>query len=110
MTNKNSIILRKENTPGDYRFLDAEIKANGDLVFNGQDIGSGVESIFGYREYEWCWTIQKKYIQQFINTINEKGEILDLLEKNFSNERAAELHGFLKKNNIPFGFWSRVGD
>ena len=28
----------------------------------------------------------------------------------FSTKKAAELDEFLKKNDIPFDFWSRVGD
>ena len=107
---KQSIILRQENQPGDCRFLGAEIKTNGDLVFEGQDLGSGVESIFGFREYEWCWTIKAEDIQKLQKALADEGQILELLEQKFSNDKAADLHDFLITNNSPFESWSRVGD
>jgi hypothetical protein len=39
-----------------------------------------------------------------------KGNIIDLLEKNFCNEKAADLYEFMQKHNIPFESWSRIGD
>ena len=105
-----SIILRQENQVDDYRFLGAEINSNGDLLIKGQDIGSGVESVFGFREYEWCWTIQAVNIAKFEQAITGDGEILELLEKHFSQEKAAGLQQFLQKHENPFESWSRVGD
>ena len=107
---KKNIILRQVNNPGDYRFLGAEINSLGDLVIKGQDIGSEVEQIFGFREYEWCWTIKVENILLFQKAIAEEGEILELLEKHFSNDNAAGLHEFMQKHEIPFESWSRIGD
>ena len=50
--NKKKSVLREERKAGDYRFLGAEIKENGDLLFKGQDLGAGVEEAFGSTEYE----------------------------------------------------------
>jgi hypothetical protein len=41
------IVLREELISEDSRFLVAEIKDNGDLVFKGLDCGKGVEEILG---------------------------------------------------------------
>tara|TARA_Y100001937_G_C7063242_1_gene304757 strand:- start:657 stop:842 length:186 start_codon:yes stop_codon:yes gene_type:complete len=38
---KNSVTLREERRPGDYRFLGVTRQKNGDLVFEGQDLGQG---------------------------------------------------------------------
>ncbi len=107
---KKKIILREEQKSGDYRFLGAEIKENGNLVFEGQDLGQGVEDAFGCSEYEWYWTVEKQDIPKFKEAIGGKGDILKLLGKNFCNENAANLYEFMKNNNIPFESWSRIGD
>lgn len=104
------IILREERKAGDYRFLGAEIKDNGNLVFEGQDLGSGVEGAFGCSEYEWYWTIKEQDIPKLKDAIGGRGNVLKLLEKNFSNEKAANLYEFMQEHNIPFESWSRIGD
>ncbi|MFK8012341.1 MAG: hypothetical protein AB8B80_09890 [Marinicellaceae bacterium] len=103
------VVLRNENNNEDSRYLSAQINSNGELVFHGQDIGSGVEKIFGFVEYEWSWTIKKQDITQFENVMGG-GNILLQVEKHFSGEKAADLFDFLKKNEIPFESWSRTGD
>lgn len=108
--NKKTIVLREERKSGDYRFLGAEVKDNGDLVFEGKDLGSGVKAVFDCVEYEWYWTIKAANIPKFKDAIGENGDILELLEKNFSHEKAAGLSDFMNKNDIPFEFWSRIGD
>lgn len=107
---KNKVILREERNGQGYRYLSAEIDQNGDLIFEGQDLGSGVEAAFGSREYEWSWTVRAKDISSFRNVLGEKGDILDILEKRFSNEKASGLYEFMQINKIPFESWSRVGD
>ena len=107
---KKKIVLREERTTGDCRFLGAEIKGNGDLVFEGQDVGSGVEGVFGFREYEWYWTVKELDIPKLKNAIGRDGDILELLKEQFSDENAAGLFEFMKENNVPFESWSRTGD
>lgn len=104
------VTLREERSESGYRFLGAEIKDNGDLVFKGQDIGSGVDDAFGYREYEWCWTVKAKDIDLFKKAVGSNVNILESLKKNFSNENAAKLSEFMRNNNVPFESFSRVGD
>lgn len=107
---KKKVILREERSTGDYRFLGAEIKKDGNLVFEGQDLGSGVESAFGCSEYEWYWTVKKQDIPKFKEAIGGNGNILKLLGENFSGKKAANLYEFMQNNNIPFESWSRIGN
>ena len=104
------IVLREERTEADYRFLGAEINDNGDLVFDGQDLGTGVEGAFGCSEYEWSWTVRAEHISELKIAIGSKGNILRTLKKKFSNEKAADLYAFLQNSKVPFEGWSRIGD
>ncbi|MBW6494035.1 MAG: hypothetical protein K0B16_05690 [Burkholderiaceae bacterium] len=38
-------------------YLGASYSNKGDFLIEGQDIGDGVETVYGCREYEWFWTI-----------------------------------------------------
>jgi len=108
--NNKHVVLRDEKTPQDSRFLDAQINDKGDLVFHGQDLGSGVEDIFDFVEYEWYWTIKQHDIPKLEKAIDSDGNIVEQLNKDFSDENASNLYDFLKKNEIPFDSWSRTGD
>jgi len=59
MTSKR-VVLRNTRDADGTRYLEASINAEGDLVIEGQDLGPGVEEIFGIREYEWAWTISSR--------------------------------------------------
>ena len=65
-------MLREERSTDDYRYLSAELKENGDLVFEGQDLGSGVEGAFGCSEYEWSWTVKANDIAQLQQAIGAR--------------------------------------
>jgi hypothetical protein len=110
LKHKKKVTLREERRSGNYRFLGVEIKKNGDLVFEGQDLGKSVEGAFGCTEYEWYWTVKEHDIPKLQKAIGGKGNILSLLEKKFSNEKAASLYEFMQKHNIPFETWSCIGD
>ena len=97
---KKKVILREERKSGDSRFLGAEIKDNGDLVFEGQDSGTGVEKAYGCTEYEWYWTVKASDIPKLQKAIGDEGKILTLLQQNFSNEKAAGLYKFMQDNNV----------
>lgn len=110
MIQANLVVLRDVRSANDYRFLSAEIKDDGDLLFQGQDIGEGVKAVFGYVEYEWAWTIKAKDVTLLIKAMGKDGNILELLHQNFSDENAANLYQFMESNGVPFESWSRVGD
>ena len=104
------IILRREQSATNSRYLSAEINADGDLVFEGQDLGKRVEDIFGYSEYEWVWTVKAKDLALFEKALGCSGDLLEHIERTFSHENAAQLYDFLQTHKIPFETWSRIGD
>ena len=108
--NPKKVVLRKERSESDYRFLSAEIDENGDLVIDGQDLGGGVDSAFGCSEYEWSWTVRAKHIGQLKIALGSRRNILRTLKKRFSDQKAAGLYEFLQKSKVPFEGWSRIGD
>ncbi len=108
--NKKKTVLRDERDRRGLRFLSAEIQHNGDLVFEGQDLGPVVEEFFGSSEYEWQWTIKAEDIPSFQKALGEDGHIIKLLETHFSDEKAAGLLPFMQDHNIPFESWHRYGD
>ena len=109
-TNKNKTVLRDERDRRGLRFLSAEFQHNGDLVFEGQDLGSVVEAFFGSPEYEWRWTIEAEHVPILQKALGEDGDIINLLETRFSNEKSAGVLSFLEEHNIPFEYWHRYGD
>ena len=106
---RKKIVLKKERNQSGSSFLDAEIKGNGDLVFEGQDLGRSGEGL-AFFEYEYAWTVKADDLNAFKNAIGGKGNILKLLKKNFSNEKAGGIQEFMTNNNIPFESWARFED
>ena len=104
------VILRQERSKTDSRYLGAKLKENGDLVFEGQDLGSGVEEVFGASEYEWYWTVKAVDIPKFRSAIGSSSNILKSLKRDFSGHNAAKLYEFMQDHGIPFESYSRVGD
>jgi hypothetical protein len=111
---KRKILLRSTRDASGSRNLWAKINAEGDLVIEGQDLGSGVSEFWGpgNTEYEWDWTIRKESLPKLVAELGggEDGDVLSLLAARFFGDAAAEIESFLKAHEIPFEFWSRVGD
>ena len=104
------IVLRRVHDADGSRLLEASLTATGDLLIEGQDLGDGVERIFGSREYEWAWTISAGDLPALLHALEATGNILSVLGERFSGESAALLGPFLETHNIPHTRWSRVGD
>ena len=104
------VVLRDESTSEDTRHLSASYSESGDLVIEGQDFGAGVEDAFGYREYEWAWTIKEPDLAALSAALSDGSNLLDALARRFSGPNAAFLFMFLTENKIPFEKWSRIGD
>ncbi|GAA5139285.1 hypothetical protein [Alloalcanivorax gelatiniphagus] len=83
---------------------------NGDLVFEGQDLGQGVRDAFGCAEYQWRWTIKAPDVKTLEAALGGKHDALELLRRHFSDANASGLYGFLQEHGIPFESWSRIGD
>ena len=114
------VVLRDERTGGDRRFLSAEIDAQGELAFTGHDLGSGVNALSGYSEYEWTVTIAAADVPKLAAALKVRGvfgtpwrrngRLLRALRRRFSGENASRIEPFLKDHGISHSFWNRVGD
>lgn len=112
-------VLRDEKTANGSRSVSARIAPEGELIVEGHDLGKGVDSLLGYREYEWTITIAAADTPKLLHALNGNGvsgllrrrrTLLDALRSRFSNDRANGLEPFLKERGIPYAFWNRVGD
>lgn len=104
------VILRKVNDSDGSRLLEASVNPSGDVVIEGRDYGSGVERIFGVREYEWIWTIPAAMVPALLHALEASDDVLSALSRHFSGDNAAELGSFLEANGIAAARWSRLGD
>lgn len=105
-----SITLRDINEPGDRRLLTAELKGDGTLEIHGLDRGDAVEKYFGYREYEWYWTLSAEEVTKLQGVLGTDRELMTALAERFSGDQAADLKAFLDANQIQCAVWSRNGD
>jgi hypothetical protein len=83
---------------------------DGNLVIEGWDHGDGVERIFGYREYEWVWTVKAGDVAKLRAALDDAPDLTEALAGRFSGEAAADLGPFLDAEGIPYEVWSRNGD
>jgi hypothetical protein len=109
MTGK-SVVLRNVRDAQGTRHLQATLTGEGDLVIEGQDLGDGVEQIFGVREYEWIWTIRARDLPSLLDAMGGSSNVLATLRERFSGDNAAELKSFLDSHDVPHEVWSRMGD
>ena len=115
----SSVVLRDERTATDLRSLSAHLGPEGDLILVGQDLGTGVASLFRYREYEWTVTVAAADIPKLMAALQarrsfpgtlRRPSVLRALQRRFSAGKASELEPFLKENCIPYSLWNRIGD
>jgi hypothetical protein len=107
------VVLRNTTGPEGLRHLDARVGARGDVVIEGQDLGSGVEEIFGAREYEWTWTVAAADVPALVRALggDEGDDVLNLLGALYSDPRHPGIEAFVGRGkSVPAEFWSRVGD
>jgi len=70
--------------------LAAVVTAAGDLVFEGQDIGPGVEKFFGDSDYEYWHTVKAEHVPVVL---------LQLIKDRFHTH--AEFAAWLEQKGIP---------
>lgn len=108
------VTLRDHRDKLGRRYLGATLTADGTLRIEGQDLGVGVEQVFGpgNREYEWAWTIRPSNVAKLGEALNagKNVGVLAALEQRFSGEAAAGLQTFLDEHDVPYESWSRIGD
>lgn len=107
MTGK-SAVLRSERGSGDSRHLEASLTPEGDLVIEGQDLGDTVEKYYGFREYEWIWTIRAGDIPILLKALGVASDVLSALNQRFNGNNAADLKALLDSHEIPHEVWSRM--
>jgi hypothetical protein len=108
----SQVTLRDFRDADGPRHLWARMTPEGDVVIEGQDLGDGVEKVFGagIREYEWVWTVRAPHVPALLAALGAGDDVLAALRARFSDERASGLRPFLDQHGIPVDAWSRVGD
>ena len=104
------VILRDDVGPDDRRRLSARYASNGDLLIEGQDIGKSVEVFFGFREYEWSWTVGQADHPKLLKALGSKKNLLSEIKARFSGDDAGLIEDFLKSHGVPYSFSNRLGD
>ena len=104
------VVLRDVKDADGSRLLQASLNSKGDIVIEGRDFGAGVERVFGYREYEWVWTISGASVGTLLHALQATGDVLSALKDQFSGENAAEIGAFLESHGIETDRWSRIDD
>lgn len=106
------IALTEERDAGGRRAVWAKSSEDGTLAISGQDIGPGVENIFGTREYEWEIRIAAKDVASAADALEAlPGETaLDALQRAWAGTRAHRIHARLMERGVNFTFWNRIGD
>ena len=106
----NQVVLRQISDKDGTRYLSAKLAEGGDIVIEGQDLGDGVQRIFGVREYEWVWTIRSANVSKVRDLLGGQEDVIAAIADRFSGSNAASLWTFLEDNSVPMEVWSRKGD
>jgi len=103
------VVLVEERIGADSRTIWASLAENGDLVISGQDIGPGVERVFGSDEYEFSHTVPSDYVLPFLEILGAT-KVTDVLIalRVFGGPRYEEITNALETAQIsmPIRFWS----
>ena len=105
----NEVTLLEERNGADSRSVWASLAENGDLIISGQDIGPGVERVFGSDEYEFSYTVPSDYVLPFLKILGAT-KVTDVLTalRHFGGPRYQEITNALEtaQNSMPIRFWS----
>jgi len=86
------IVLRDEKWgENEHHILKAVIKENGDLVFEGVDMGDSIKERFGDFDFEYWHNIEAEHLDKLL---------LYLIKEKF--DKISEVLKWLKNNNIPY--------
>lgn len=108
------IVLRETRDATGVRYLEVRREPNGAVVIEGQDLGDGVEAVFGegVREYEWWWRLAPEDTVVAAETLGgEPGEdLLQVVARWFTAGGGHDPGSHLREAGVPIAFDSRVGD
>ncbi len=103
------VVLVEERNGADSRSVWASLADNVDLIISGQDIGPGVERVFGSDEYEFSDTIPSDYVLPFLEILGAI-KVTDVLTalRVFGGSRYEEITDALEtaQTSMPIRFWS----
>ncbi len=103
------VTLLEERNGADSRSVWASLADNGDLIISGQDIGPGVERVFGSDEYEFSHTVPSDYVLPFLEILGAI-KVTDVLTalRVFGGSRYEEITDALEtaQTSMPIRFWS----
>jgi hypothetical protein len=109
-----TLVVRDERHGRDVRSLWAYVAPGGSFVIDGQDLGPGVERVFGegIREYEWKRSIPAAEIPRVVEALEASPgtDVLVALETWLASHDASELESLIEERNVMNEFWSRAGD
>lgn len=108
------IVLRDLRDAGGVRHLQATRQPNGGILIEGQDLGSGVEQVFGagLTEYEWAWDIEAAAVPAVIVALGgrEGDDPLRVLAAWTTAHGGMDPGSHLQERDVPIKFWNRIGD
>ena len=108
------VILRYQRDGSDVRSLTARLSDIGDLLIEGHDLGSGVQTVWGsgLRECEWERTIRAEHLPRLREAQGGQpgDEVLDVLATWCDEHGAIALTELLETEGIPVESWSWVSD
>lgn len=107
-----TVALRSTQDEGGPRHLRATLTPDGDVHIEGQDFGAAVEKFFGegYTEYEYALTVRAADVPKLLAALGADRDPLSALQSYFGDPDTPDPQSFLKDHDIPFEFWSRVGE
>lgn len=107
---RRTVRLRAERDGPDSRYLDAYLDDDGNLHIDGQDLGPKTAPVSSDGEYEWFEVIRAPHLAALRALLgaDPTEDVLDILERSWSGEHAADLERLLRESGIPIerSVWS----
>ena len=108
------VVLRDCRDRDGLRHLEATRRSDGGILIEGQDLGPGVERIFGagLTEYEWAWDIPPEAVPAALVALDgvPGDDPLALLAAWSAAHGGIDPGSHLREAGVPIAFWSRIGD
>jgi hypothetical protein len=107
------VVLRSTRDEAGSRYLAASPLPDGGLAIDGQDLGPGVEAVFGAgcSEYEWTWTVAAPDVPAATAALGgEPHENVFTVVGRWFREHGTDPGTRLRDAGVPVAFWSRIGD